>query len=97
MAALAGGVLIDADHQRSGHLQLGKRVDQPQNGAVADRCTPDVGQTGAGPTRGSETDRGQGRAEALGPLAMPSGQTAYLLDERAASTLGVPAGKSANP
>lgn len=46
VAALAGGVLVDADHPRSGHLRLGKRVDQPQDGAAADRCTDDVGQPG---------------------------------------------------
>lgn len=97
VAALAGGVLVDAEHARSGHFRFGKCVDQPQDRAAADRRTEYVGQAGAGPTREGETDRGQGRAEPLGPLAVPSGQAGYLLDERATSTLGVPAGEPADP
>ena len=96
MAALSGGVLVDADHSRSGHFRLGKCVDQPQDGAAADRHPDDTGQAGAGPAHESQTDRGQGRAQALGPLAVPPGQAGYLLDERAASALGVPAGEAAD-
>ncbi|MEU3923464.1 hypothetical protein [Streptomyces sp. NPDC029004] len=69
--------LIDANHPRSGYFRLGEFVDQ----------------VGSGPAREGETDRGQDRAEPLGPLAVPSGQAGYLLDERAASTSSVPAGE----
>lgn len=87
MSALAGGVLVDADYSRSGHFRLGKCVYQPQDSAAADRRTDDVGQPGSGPAREGETDRRQGRAKPLGPLAVPSGQAGYLLDERPAPAI----------
>jgi len=97
VAALAGGVFVDSNHPWSGHFRLWKRVDQPQHGAATDRRTDDGGQAGAGPAREGETDRGQGRAQPFGPLAVPSGEARYLLDERATPALGVPAGEPANP
>lgn len=60
-------------------------------------CADDAGPARVGPAREGETDRGQGRAQPLGPPAVPSGQATYLLDERATSAFGVPAGEPANP
>ncbi len=97
MPALAGGVLVNAYHPRSGHFRLGKCVDQPQHSAAADWRTNDVSQPGSGPAGQGETDRRQGRAKPLGPLAVPSGQAGYLLDERTARALCDPTGEPADP
>jgi hypothetical protein len=51
VAALAGGVLVDADHTRGGHLRLGKSADQAQDGAPADREPEHGAQASAGPAR----------------------------------------------
>lgn len=96
VAALAGGVLVDADHTR-GHLRLGKGVDQAQDGAPADGDPEHGAQAGVGPARKGETDRGQRRAQPLGPLTMPTGQVGYLLDECAPCAPRVPTGEPAHP
>ncbi len=79
MPALAGGVIVDANHPRSGHFRLGKCVHQPQRSAAADWRTNDVSQPGSNPARQAEADRRQGRAEPLDPPAVPPGQAGYLL------------------
>lgn len=70
VAALAGGVLVDADHPRRGHFRLGQRVDQAQDGAPAHGHAEDGSQPGAGPAGQGETDCGQGRTQPLGALAI---------------------------
>lgn len=81
VAAFAGGVFVDADHTRDGHLGLGKSVDQPEHGTAADGHSENAGYTGSGPAREGQTDRGQGRAQPLGPLPVPACHARYLLDE----------------
>jgi hypothetical protein len=48
VAALAGGVLVDAGHPRYGHLRLRQVVDQAQDRAPADGYAEDGSQPGAG-------------------------------------------------
>lgn len=97
VAALAGGVLVDADHPRRGHFRLGQRVDQAQDGAPAHGHAEDGSRPGAGPAGQGETDCGQGRTQPLGALAMPAGQAGYLLHEGSARAHGVPAPEPPNP
>ena len=97
VAALAGGVLVNADHTRGGRFRLGQGVDQAQDGAPADAYPERGGQAGAGAARQREADRGRRRAQPLGPLTVPTGQAGYLLDEGAAGAFRVPAGKPADP
>lgn len=47
VAALSGGVLVDADHPRCGHLRLRQSVDQAQYRAPADGHAEDGSQPGA--------------------------------------------------
>lgn len=54
-------------------------------------------QAGGGPAREGEPGRGQGRAQSPGPPAVASGRAGYLLDERAASALGVPGSDTTDP
>ena len=79
MATLAGGVLVDADQPRSGHLRLGKSFDQAQDSAAADGHPEGRDQASAGPASQGETDRDQSRPQPLGPLTVPAGQAGYLL------------------
>ncbi|GAA2230486.1 hypothetical protein GCM10010104_24890 [Streptomyces indiaensis] len=97
MAALAGGVLVNADHTRGGHFRFGKGVDQAQDGAPADADPERGAQAGAGTARQGETNRGQRRTQPLGPLTVPTGLARYLLDEGAAGAPRVPAGEPADP
>jgi hypothetical protein len=97
VAALAGGVLVDADHPRRGHVRLGKRVDQAKDGAAADGHPQDGGQAGAGPARQGKPHCCQGRTQTLGPLTVPAGQTRYLLDEGASHARGVLADEPDGP
>lgn len=59
VAALAGGVLVDADHPRCGDLRFGQRVHQTQDGAPAGRHAENGGQPGSGPACQGETDHGK--------------------------------------
>jgi hypothetical protein len=80
-AALTGGVLVNADHTRDGHLGLRKSVHQPEQHVAADRNPENAGDAGPGTARKGQTDRGQGRAQPLGLLTVPTCQPGYLLDE----------------
>ena len=60
VAALAGGVLVDADDPGRGHFRLGKCIDQAKDGAPADGHPEDGGQAGAGPARQGKPHCGQG-------------------------------------
>lgn len=97
MAALAGGVLVDADHTRGGHLGLGKSVHQPEHRAAADGHPENAGDAGPGPVREGQTDCGQGRARTFGPLTVSACQAGYLLDEGTACAARVPAGEPTDP
>lgn len=97
MAALAGGVLVDADHPRCGHFRLRQRVDQTQDGAPAYGHAEDCSQPGAGPAGQGEADCGKGRTQLLGALAIPAGQAGDLFHEGPARAQGVPAPEPPNP
>lgn len=91
VAALAGCVLVDADHPRRRHFRLGKRVDQAQDRAPAHGHAEDGGQPGAGPAGQGETECGQGRAQSFRALTVSAGQAGYLLHEGPARAHGFPA------
>ncbi|GAA3685888.1 hypothetical protein GCM10022420_081250 [Streptomyces iranensis] len=74
MAALAGGVLINADHTWGSNLRLGKSIDQPEHRTAAHGHPEDAGNAGSGPARKGQTDRRQGRAQPIGPLTMSACQ-----------------------
>lgn len=97
MAALAGGVLVNADHTRGSDLGLGERIDQPEHRTAAHGHSEDAGYAGSGPARESQTDRGQGRAQLLGPLTVSACQAGYLLDEGKACAPRVPTGEPTDP
>lgn len=97
VAALAGGVLVDADHPRRGDIGLGQRIDQPEHRAAADGQPENTGDAGTGPARKGQADRGQGGAQPLGPLTVPTCQAGYLLDEGTACAARVPAGEPTDP
>ncbi len=96
-AALAGGVLVDADHPRCRHLRLGQRLDQPQDRTPADGHAEHGSQAGADSTDQGKADRGQGGTQPLGALAILAGQAGYLLHERPARALGIPAPEPPDP
>ncbi|KRD23510.1 hypothetical protein ASE41_11290 [Streptomyces sp. Root264] len=91
VATLAGGVFVDTYHSRCGHLRFGQRVDETQDRASADGHAKESSQRGAGPAGQGEADCGQGRMQPFGALAVPAGQTGYLLHEGPTWALGVPA------
>jgi hypothetical protein len=97
VAALASGVLVDADHPRRGDLGIGECVDEPEHRAAADGYPENAGDAGSGPAREGQTDHGQRGAQPLGPLTVPACQAEYLLDESTARTPRVPADEPTDP
>lgn len=97
VAALAGGVLVNADHPRCGDLGFGKIVHQPEHRAAADGHPENVGDAGPGAARESQADCGQGGTQPLGPLTIPTCQAGHLLDEGTACAARVPAREPTDP
>lgn len=96
VVTLAGGVLIDADHPRRGHLRLGQGIDQAQYRAPADGHAEDGGQPGAGSSGQGKTDRGQSGTQPLGALTVPAGEAGYLFHEGPPRARGVAAAEPPN-
>lgn len=95
-AALARGVLIDADHSRGRCLRLGQRIEQSQDRAAADGHPEDACHPGAGPASERETNRRQRRAQPLGPPAVSPGQPRHLLDKGPPPARSIPAEEPAD-
>lgn len=97
VAALAGGVLVDADDPRRGYLGFGKIVHQPEHRAAADGHPENVGDARPGAAREGQADCGRGGTQPLSPLTVPTCQAGHLLDEGTACAARVPAREPPGP